>query len=271
MEHLLPGIVLSMREWLEAWLILILIVQYLGKTNHHNLKKNIIYGVIASIVCSLVVAYLLQTLSHVKNIGPLRESVMSLIAVWLIVSFIVWMIRHSYHIKSHIQEQISINMTPIGIFLVSFVMIVREGLEIAVFSFAGKYSIWSIMIGLCIASLIALAIYYSLLHINLKKLLHITLIYLIIQAWYLCGYSIHEWLAVLQEASYVSDTWWMKLFDVSHGIWNHKEWIIGLPLNIVFWRYSKPEVIQFVWQYILTIMLLWYWYRKSRNQIVSNH
>ena len=269
MEHLLPGIVLSMREWLEAWLILILILQYLEKTNHHNLKKNIIYGAIASIVCSLAIAYLLQTLSHIQNIGPLRESVMSFIAVWLIVSFIVWMIKHSHQIKSYIQDQVSLNLTPIGIFLISFVMVVREGLEIAIFSFAGKYHIWSIIVWLLIAGIVGYSIYYSLFRINLNKLLHITLIYLIIQAWYLCGYSIHEWLEVLEQSSVGMTNNWLYtiFFDISSGIRNHKQWVVWLPMHILFGRYSKPEIIQFVWQYTLTILLLWYRYRHTASRV----
>lgn len=264
-EQLVPGIVMAMREWLEALMIVMIITRYLDKLERHDLKYPMVYGLVVSVCSSIAVAYILHTLRTVTWFGPMRESIMSMIWVWLIISFILWMIRHHRHITWYIHNKLSIHVSPFIVALTSYILTAKEGVEIAVFSFVGKYSAWSIVIGLAIAIVLVAMMYYATLHINLKKIWNLTLIYLIIQAGYLCGYSIHEGIQAWSEAGWIDTSHPIHTlaFDLSGTHFDHKNGIIGLPLHVIAGRHSKPQIIQWISQYLLTLVLLRYRYRWS--------
>lgn len=269
MENLMPGIIMSFREGLEAFLILTLILKFLEKTGNKHLNRSAIYGFISSVLFSLVIGFLLfkigSLLKNMDAVGKLWESTASLIAVGLVSSFIIWMIKHGSELKQYIENKTSINLSKYGIYIVSFVLIAREGVEIAIFSFAGNYHFISIISGLIIALIITTGIYFSLVKINISFLFRITLFYLIIQAGYLLGYGLHEGLSALKELNILdaNSILLVKLFDLSKTIFNHKEGFLGLPLNVLLGWYSKPEWIQFLLQYFFTIILLIYWFKKK--------
>jgi high-affinity iron transporter len=145
-------------------------------------------------------------------------------------------------------------------------MIGREGAEIAIFSFTGKYTLPSISAGIAIALVAALLIYFSLVKVNLKVLFSITLIYLILQAGFLLGYGIHEGLSALKALGKLPEDSILlaKAFNLSKTALNHKEGVIGLPLYVLFGWYSKPEWIQFITQYAYTIGIFALWFKKIR-------
>jgi high-affinity iron transporter len=273
MNILLPGIIMSFREGLEAFLILILIFKFLEKSNNRHLNRSVIYGFISSVVFSLIIGFVLfligGQLKKMDEIGKLWESVASLAAVGLVTSFIIWMIRHGSEIQNMVENKAAVNLSKYGIYFVSFALVAREGVEIAIFSFAGKYSSSSIIIGISLSLLLSAAVYFSLFNVKISSIFKITLLYLIIQAGYLFGYGIHEGLSALKSIGYIgSDSVLLsKVFDFSGTVFNHKEGLAGLPLNVIAGWYSKPEWIQFLAQYLLTGSLLFYWFKKKSGKV----
>ncbi len=269
MNNLLPGIIMSFREGLEAFLILILIIRFLEKTDNRNLKWSVFYGFISSVAFSLVLGFILyiagSRLEKMDQIGKLWESIASLAAVGLVTSFIIWMIKHGSEIKNFVEQKTAVNLTRSGIYFVSFILIAREGVEIVIFSFAGQYNSQSIAIGVILSLALSCAVYYSLFNVKISLIFKITLLYLIIQAGYLTGYGIHEGLGALKSLGYLNadNSLLIKMFDLSGTVFNHKEGLAGLPLNIILGWYSKPEWIQFIVQYTLTGSLFFYWFRRS--------
>jgi high-affinity iron transporter len=130
-------------------------------------------------------------LGGLKTTAKLWESIGGIIAVILVTTFVVWMIQHGSKIKHHIESEAAGHLTGGGIMLLTLFMIAREGTEIAIFSFAGKYSASPVILGLAISIILVLLINYSLIRVNLKTIFVITLAYLVIQAGYLFGYSRH--------------------------------------------------------------------------------
>lgn len=270
MDNLIPGIIMSFREGLEAFLILMLILKFLEKTNNTHLKRNVVFGFIASVIFSFVIGYILFIIGNqfqkMDTVGKLWESIASLVAVGLVTSFIIWMINNEGEVKKYVENKAAANLTKLGIFIVSFVLIAREGVEIAIFSFAGKYDYLSILIGLTISIVLTVAIYLSLLKINMSTLFKITLVYLIIQAGYLLGYGTHEGLSALKSLGYFDQNSFvmLKAFDFSGTILEHKQGVLGLPLNIILGWYSKPEWTQLTLQYIFTLGLLSFWFKNKK-------
>jgi len=273
MDNLFPGIIMSFREGLEAFLILVLIFKFLEKTSNKHLNRSVFGGFVFSVLFSLIVGFLLFTIGaqfkKMDAVGKLWESIASLVAVGLVTSFIIWMFQRGGEIKKYVENKTAANLTKIGMFVVSFVLISREGVEIAIFSFAGQYHYFSIIIGVLTSMIVAVAIYFSLVKISVSSLFKITLLYLIIQAGYLFGYGLHEGLSALGSLGYIdsSSLLFVKAFDLSKTILNHKTGIIGLPLNILLGWYSKPEWVQFFVQYIFTAVFLSYWYKTNKNHL----
>lgn len=189
MNHLIPGIIISFREALEGFLILILLLNFLDKVSFAHLKINAFYGLCLSIVVSLLLGigfhFLGVELETMEKFEQLWTSIVSLVAVGLVTSFIIWMIKHGHIIKHYVEKQTSVNLTALGVFFVSFILLAREGVEIAIFTFAGQYNTTSIIIGIILAIIVALIIYFSLFKVSISKIFKITLVYLIIQAGYL--------------------------------------------------------------------------------------
>ncbi|MEI7511350.1 MAG: FTR1 family protein [Candidatus Peregrinibacteria bacterium] len=270
MEALIPGIVVSFREGLEAFLILILIFKFLEKTKNTHLKSSVIYGLISSIIFSLCIGFFLffvgKQLEKMEEMGDLWESIASFIAVGLITSCIIWMIKHGSEIKEQVEQEVTLNLTKKGIYIISLLLISREGVEIAIFAFAGQYHPLSLGIGIGIAFLLALGMYYSFLKINISSLFKVTLVYLIFQTGYLLGNGVHEAFSILESFGYIdpNNVLLVRAFDFSETLLNHEEGAIGIPLNILFGWHSDPEWIPFLTQYSFVIAFFAYWQKQVK-------
>jgi len=272
METILQGVILAFREGLEAFLVIVILLKFLEKTNNHRLKKNVWYGLGAAIIASLVFGALLGGLSSL--IGgtdatvKLWESVASLVAVGFIITFIIWMINHGAKIKAHVESEAALNLSKKGIFSLALLMVLREGVEIALFQFAGRYSGISILIGLILAVIFVVLIYYSLVKVKIKTIFNITLAYLILQAGFLLGYSVHEGLSAAKELGMIAagSPVLLKVFDLSGTVFDHKDGLLGLPLYVLAGWYSRPEWLQFGLQYGLTGFLFLYWYQRKQKE-----
>jgi high-affinity iron transporter len=261
--------IMSFREGLEAFLIIGIMLKFLDKINEQKLKKHVWTGAILGLGVSLIFGLLLYKLSEmiggIKTTAKLWESGASFIAVIFVASFVVWMIKNGSKIKQHIEKEIALNLAVKGIILLVLFMVAREGAEIAIFSFAGKYAHTPILLGISTSMLVALLINFSLVKVNLKVIFQITLIYLILQAGYLLGYSLHEGLSALKEMQIIDSDHLIfnKAFNLYDTLLNHKKGILGMPLNVLFGWYSKPEWIQFLAQYAFTFGLLYYFKRNN--------
>jgi high-affinity iron transporter len=270
MEPFLQAFIMAFREGLEAFLIIVILLKFLDKTNNKELKKNVWHGMSAGVIASFIFGFILLAISSfiggTDATAKLWESVASFVAVGLITTFIIWMINHGKEIKGHIENKAALNLTKKGIFWIAFVMVAREGAEIAIFSFAGKYTILPVILGLFVSVLLVMLIYHSIVKIKLKTIFTITLAYLILQSGFLLGYSIHEGLSASKALGMIEpeNPIFAKAFDLSKTALYHKEGVVGVPLYVLFGWYSKPEWVQFIFQYLYTAGLFFYWYRKKK-------
>lgn len=275
MDIFLPGFIMGFREGLEAFLVVAVIIQYLNKIGMERLRKNAFYGVLTGGIASLLfggVLYLItNAFGKMDETAKLWESVASLIALVLISTFIYWMIKHGRNMTTEIQGKVSQNLSALGVFVITMVMVLREGAEIAIFTFAGKYTVVSISLGILLALIFTILVFYSLVKVNIKTIFNVTLAYLILQAGFLLGYGIHEGLSALKSLDYLNGESFLfvKAFDLSNTMLNHKEGILGLPLYVVFGWYSKPEWVQFISQYLYTLSMFFIWHKMVNEEITN--
>ena len=272
MDTFLPAFIMGFREGLEAFLIVSIILQYLRKSKNESLRKYVYYGTIGGIVASLGIGGILYILSKaidkMDQVAKLWESGSSFVALALVTTFIYWMIKHGRNMVSTVESSVSQNLSAFGIASVAFIMVAREGVEVAIFTFAGQYAIAALFTGIASALVLAVLINHSLVKVNLRILFNITLAYLILQAGFLLGYGIHEGLSALGSMNLLSSEspLFIKAFDLSETIFYHKEGLLGLPLYVLFGWYSKPEILQFIMQYLYTGSLFYIWHREINKE-----
>lgn len=267
----MPSFIMGFREGLEAFLLIAIVLQYIAKTDKKHLKSKITQGSITGVVTSIILGLLLSLFSEylggVSSLTKLWESAASFIALALVSVFIVWMIRHGTNMSQHVKDKVGETVSSSALFWISFIIIAREGTEIAIFSFAGKYSFDIVIMGVLLALILSVLIFYSLIRVNLSLLFKVTLAYLILQAGFLLGYSIHEGLSALKGYSMIAadSLFFDRAFNVANSIFSHKDGALGIPLHVLFGWYSKPEWVQFIIQYVFTFSMFAYWVSFNRK------
>jgi len=182
------------------------------------------------------------------------------------------MIKNGSNMVRSVEGQAASKMNARGIFALTVMMVAREGVEISIFSFAGEYPILAIIGGVIGALLLTVLIYYSFVRVNLKTIFTVTMFYLILQAGFLLGYGIHEGLSALKDLGVLAESspFFIKLFNFQNTILDHKTGWLGLPLYVLFGWYSRPEILQFITQYIYTGLLLCIWYSTNKKAASIN-
>lgn len=274
MDAIVPAVVMGFREGLEAFLIIGIMLRMLSEVSLTPFKRYVWSGAWSGVAASLIFGWGLfamgRSFGHEEGITKAWESVASLLAMVLVTTFIIWMIRHGRNMAAEVRQATAKNMSRIGLFALAMVMVAREGAEIAVFAFAGTYSLGATGLGILLAFALTVLVMLSMVRISLASILQYTLIYLVLQAGYLTGYAVHEGLSALKSfGALAADSFlFEKAFDLSKGIFAHKDGWIGLPLNVLVGWYSKPEWIQMLVQYGYTAAVLFYsshWRKTSQK------
>ena len=101
----------------------------------------------------------------------LFEGWMRILAAGLIAYFILWLHKNN-NVSHHIQSKVENNSSIIGLFILSFLSVFREGLELVIFNLtqvsehASNVALGSIM-GVIIAIILAYAIFKTSVKLNL--------------------------------------------------------------------------------------------------------
>ncbi len=271
----LPGFVMGIREGLEAFLIIVIMLEYLNKTNRQEDKRYVFQGLGYGLLASLVFGLVLFSISALfnngnTNIAKLWEFGASFAALVLITTFIYFMLKNMNNIVSDIQDKIKTSISKKAIILLATIMVAREGAEIVLFTIASAdhfaYSFGAIS-GVLLSSVIVFLIYKSLIKVNIKMIFNITLVYLIFQAGFMLGYSFHELFSYFKAESIIDSSNWVytKMFDLSDTFLYHKEQPLGIALYVTIGWYSKPEVFQFAIQYLYTMTLLIFFVKSKKK------
>ena len=270
----IPGLIVGFREGLEAFLIIGIMLQYLNKIEKPELKKYVSRGLMTGIAGSLVFGLILWGITRLVGqaggaVAKLWESGASFLALIFISTFIYWMMKHGKTIVDDIQSDVRNKLSSTGLFALATIMVMREGAEITLFAFTAvdkQIYTMGIFAGVIIAAVLAYLVNRSLVKVKLSLIFNITLVYLILQAAYMLGYSIHEFLSALKSLGRLGgdSIFLIRLFNLSGTILDHKTGALGIPLNILVGWYSKPEIVQFIVQhaYIAGSFVIW---KKIRN------
>ncbi len=158
----LPSFIMGFREGLEDFLLIAIVLQYVIKIGKGHFRNSIVQGGVAGVVLGLLLSRFAEYLGGVSSMTKLWESGASFIALLLVAVFVVWMIRYGTNMAQHMKEKVGSSISAVALFGVAFIIIAREGTEIAIFSFAGKHPFDVVIMGVVSAFVIAVLVFYSL-------------------------------------------------------------------------------------------------------------
>jgi high-affinity iron transporter len=197
---MLQAFVITLREGLEAFLIVAISLAYLRKTRRSQLVPAVHWGIAASIALSIGAGLLL---AQARN-QSLWEGVLGLSAGLLVASLTVHMWRAGRHMKKDIEgnlERSSIREGAAafaGVFFFTLLMITREGMETAMLMNALLFQVQAMsIIGGAVAgtrAAAAIAWLWSRFghRVNLARFFQVTAIFLLVFVVQLFIYGFHE-------------------------------------------------------------------------------
>ena len=197
---MLQAFVITLREGLEAFLIIAISLAYLRKSGRRELIPAVHWGIGISVLLSIAAAYLFQQASN----QALWEGILAIVAAVSVASLTVHMWRTAKRIKSDIEGHLRSSADKAGIgawsgvFLFTLLMMSREGMETALLmgTLLAQVQAVSIIGGAVagIASAAIVAVLWSRFghRVNLALFFQVTAIFLLVFVAQLLIYGFHE-------------------------------------------------------------------------------
>ncbi|HKW56306.1 MAG TPA: Fe-S-containing protein [Candidatus Acidoferrum sp.] len=205
---MLPALLIALREGVEAALVVGIILVYLSRTARSHLTRYVWYGVAAAAALSLAVAILLERW-QINEDG--FEGVMYLVAAVFVITMILWMNRVARHLKKEIEQKVESyagragTAAGWGIFFFVFLMVLREGAELAIILRAVQLSSEGLQtwigtaLGIAAAVAVGLFFFKGTLRVPLGRFFAVTSVVLILVGAQLALTGVHE----LSEAQWL--------------------------------------------------------------------
>lgn len=281
---MIPSLIITLRETLEAALIVGIILSYLKRTSHQKLIKFVWYGTLTGIGASIIGAIIFNSIStgFTGRAEELFEGITMIIGALLLTTLIIWMLKHGGNLKKYFEGDAEYEINKSGrwgIFFLVTIAVLREGIETIIFLQAAGIAspdnnIIGAIIGIIAAIILGYLLYIVSLKLNLRKFFTVTSIILILFAAGLIAHGVHE----LQEAKVipiaVEYVWDINPDINSDGSYPllHEKGYIGSILKGLFGYNGNPnllEVISYIF-YIITVAFIWIKYGKQRSNYSTN-
>ena len=258
---MLPSYLLSLREGIEAALIIGIVIGALRKIRRTDLVPALWWGVLSAAAVSALAAVLLTSfgLELEGPAEPIYEGATMLLAAGILTWMIFWMSQQARTLKSELEEGVNKAAASAGgraIFWLAFVAVVREGVELALFLTASIFATDVLQtaigaaLGLGTAILLGWSIFAAIVRLDLRRFFQVTGFLLILFAAGLVAHSVHEFNEVGLIPSIIEHVW-----DLNSVI--SEDSTFGLFLKALFGYNGNPsltEVLAYL-GYLLAISL----------------
>jgi high-affinity iron transporter len=257
---------ITLREGLEIALILSILLAYLNtigrRDRHRSVWRGAGLAAAASVGGGLVIFLTAGALSDTAQ--EAFEGVVSFLAVGVLTWMIFWMRRQARFIKGELQQRVDLALasgSSMALGLLAFFVVLREGLETALFLFATfratatdspAAGLVGALLGLATAGVLGYLMYRGAVRLNLRTFFRLTGALLLLVGAGLLASGIHE----LQEIG------WLPLgegtaFDIGGVLPDSGP---GLPLRALFGYNANPTWLEFlVWAgYLLIVGFLFF-------------
>jgi high-affinity iron transporter len=125
---------ITLREALEAALILGVVAAYLRKVGHPEVSRYLYLGIASATVASICFAWVLQTIYSglFDAYESLFEGTTALVASGFLTYMISWMAKNARSIKGELERKLELALSTgqlLGVAAIVFITVFREGLE----------------------------------------------------------------------------------------------------------------------------------------------
>lgn len=263
---MIPTFVITLREGVEASLIVGIIAAFLVKEGRRDALRQMWIGVgIAVVLCTAVgigLDVVGEELPQKQQEG--LETIVGVIAVAMISYMIIWMTRHSRGIKAELEGEAASALargSTMALVAMAFLAVLREGFETSVFLLAAFQDSTNTtaagggaILGLLAAVAIGLGLYRGGVHINLSKFFKITGLVLVFVAAGLlatAAHTAHEagWINSFQSEA-MSLRWLVHPGTVSESLLTGMLGLRPAPTQVeafVYLAYAIPMALFVLW------------------------
>jgi len=269
---MISSLLLTLREGLEAALIISLVLGSLKHINRPDLNRFVWQGAGIALVLSVLAAVSLNILgTDFKDPAEsIFEGLAMLLAAGILTWMIYWMQRQARSLKSEIETNVRETMVSQGgrgLFFLSFFAVIREGLELALYLLAVRITssplqtLLGAIMGLAAAAGLGWVLFTSTHRINLRRFFQVTNILLVIFAAGLVANSAHELIISGWIPAGISQVW-----NINHIL--NVNSVFGQVLNTLVGYNSQPSLTEILAYlgYIALILAGFLWVKQRVPQ-----
>jgi high-affinity iron transporter len=267
---MLPTYLLSLREGLEAALIIGIVLGAVTKIRRNDLAPAVWLGTLSAVIVSILTAVILTSfgMSLEETAEQIFEGITMLIAAGILTWMIFWMRKQARFLKSELEAGVNKAAASTGkraMFWLAFVAVVREGVELAFFItaafFAGDQSqvtsniiqtLAGTILGLGTAALLGWTLFATTVRLDLRRFFQVTGILLILFAAGLVAHGVHEFNEVGWIPAVIEHVW-----DVNSII--DETSLGGQLLRTLFGYNGNPSLTEVIayFAYLAVVTVLW--------------
>jgi high-affinity iron transporter len=194
----LDAFIVTLREGVEAALIVGITLAYLGKIARNDLRRSVYAALVAAFLGSIGAAALISRLNLNQDVF---EGWVMLLAAFFVVTMVVFMMKTARHLKGEIEGKVGAlarKSSRVGIFLFVFLMVLREGVETVLVLSAVSLNSTELMsligtfLGVAAAVVFGVMFVKGSIRINLRKFFRVTTVILFFVAVQLIISGLHE-------------------------------------------------------------------------------
>jgi len=271
---MLATFLLSLREGLEAALIIGIVLGAVSKIRRSDLTPTVWVGILSAIGVSILTAILLTSfgMSLKDESEKIFEGATMLIAAGILTWMIFWMSKQARFLRSELEDGVNkaaASTDKRAVFWLAFMAVVREGVELAIFItaafFAGAPSqvmsntiqiLAGTILGLGTAILLGYTIFATTLRLDLRRFFQVTGFLLILFAAGLVAHGVHEfneigWIPVIIE----------HVWDINMILDENS--VVGQLLKTLFGYNGNPSLTEIISYFCYIAVVTIFWRRAS--------
>ncbi len=267
---MLATYLLSLREGLEAALIIGIVLGAVSKIHRRDLSPTVWLGTLSAVGISTLTALILTSfgMSLKDPAEAIFEGITMLFAAGILTWMIFWMSKQARFLKGELEAGVNKAVSTAGktaVFWLAFVAVVREGIELALFItaafFAGNQSgvrsdivqtLVGTILGVGTAALLSWTLFATTVRLDLRRFFQVTGFLLILFAGGLIAHGVSAFNEVGWIPSVIPHVWNLDAFISEASL-------LGQLLKTLFGYHSTPsltEVIAYL-VYIAAVTIVW--------------
>lgn len=197
---MLQTFVITLREGVEAALVIAIAIAYLRKTGRMDLMPAVYRALVSAVIACFLAAW---GFSKIGLNDDAYEGWTLLLSAVFVFSMVIWMNRHGGKLKGEIETRLQKDATPgsgsTGVFLFVFLMIFREGVETVLMLYgavrldtSGILEAVGALLGVGLAVLFGISFVRGTIRVNLKQFFQMTTVILMVVVVQLAITGLHE-------------------------------------------------------------------------------